>query len=237
MHTFSSTTPGLAARSFASIVNRIRPRLISTLCVASFGVGSLSLVPPCAFAAPPPVTVNQPVQVQVVNTAAQPAQVQVVNPVQVQGTVSLTGSQPVQVQGAVETLNDALRQPYLQTATINAADGDFFATVFLSVPAGKRLVIETIVVQFIVPFGQTGLVDLTVTSQGAGILVPLATQTSMDWNVSVGHFTVYTSTLAARLRVDAPAAADGLMRFELDRNSSAGSASFRATVAGYLVDL
>src|SRR5947208_3290247 len=109
MSASSSPTPVNSAGSFAAIARFIRPRLISAICL---GIASVGFVAPSVLAAPPPVTVAQPVQVQVVNTAAAPAQVEVVKPVQVQGTVSLTGGQPVQVQGSVETLDDALHQPF-----------------------------------------------------------------------------------------------------------------------------
>jgi len=235
MNTSSSAAPVISARSIISIVNALRPRLVSTLCLV--GLGVVTLTAPRIFAAPPPVTVTQPVQVQVVNTAAQPAQVQVVNPVQVQGTVSLTGGQPVDVQGSVETLNDALHQPYLKTDFANVEAGSYSASVSVPVPAGKRLVIETIAVRVGVPVGQTALVSLTATSEGAGVVMPVAMQSSVDWNVSTGHFTKYSSTLPVHLRADGPTNADGALIFEIERNTNVGSGDLRVTIAGYLVDL
>src|SRR6187551_351638 len=118
-------------------------RLISTLCIASLSV--TGFITPSVFAVPPPLTVAQPVQVQVVNTAAAPAQVEVVK--------------TVQVQGLIETLDDVVHQPYVQTQSIlvGANEG---AVLGFTIPAGKRLVIETVTVEAEVDLGQRARVAL-----------------------------------------------------------------------------
>jgi len=73
--------------------------------------------------------------------------------------VTITG-QPIQVQGTVETLDDSLHQPYFQSTQVALADGNDNATITFSVPAGKRLVIETVAFRVLPAAGENIVVDL-----------------------------------------------------------------------------
>ena len=204
-----------------------RPCFISTLCL----IGAAGLIAPRTFAAPPPVTVTQPVQVQVVNTAAAPAQVQVVNPVQVQGAISITG-QAVQVQGSVETLNDAVHQPF--NLTLSAEFGsDGFVHQNFYIPAGKRLVIETVTVEAAVPAGQKVLVRLEVPN-----FLSLAVQSQGVFSDASDTLEHFVGTHPVKVRVDSPAdPTQPAFTITAFRGSAGGTGFFYASVAGYLVDL
>jgi hypothetical protein len=211
----SSPSPVVAAASAPSTAaNKIDQRSGSSFAnlftVTAVVAVMLSLVAPHTFAAPPPVTVVQPVQVQVVNTATQPAQVEV--------------TKPVQVQGGVEVLNDALCVPYLRSVTVNYPNsyGSF------SIPAGKRLIIETIAVEVLTKFPDSKSVPQLYTP--AGDRFPLAVQFLGVDTTGYGHL---VGTQSIKLRYDAPSG-PSQTTFLIEY---AGADFFRASIAGYLVDL
>lgn len=205
-----------------------RPRFIFRLCFASLGVASLLALR--SFAAPPPVTVAQPVQVQVVNTDATPAQVQVVGPIQ--GTVGVQG--PVQVQGAVEVLNDALRIPYNKTVQTNDPNPSVSYMSF-PVPTGKRLVIKTIGLQCTVSSGHMVFAGLTETSgevAPGGFYLPLVFQSS---GLLQPGITTYTTTISTDISFDRK---EGYTpTIQLNYTNGGVSPVLVASVSGYLIDL
>ena len=144
--------------------------------------------------------------------------------------VSVVG--PVQVEGAVETVNDALRQPYFQSIGIYPF-GESLRTVSFPIPAGKRLIIESITFRGIVPQGQTAFFELN----GATDTDPeiyLAPQFSA---LTFDGFREFVGTYALRLRFDAPATGDGSIVFTMNREIQSGTAYFSCSLSGYLVDL
>lgn len=193
-----------------------RPRFISAVCLATLGVASF--LAPRAFAAPPPVTVTQPVQVQVVNSASAPAQVEV--------------AKTVSVQGAVETLNDALRQPYIQSggAQIQHSNTDATATLLFYVPAGKRLVIETVTVRTAIT--ATSGIDVSLNVGGTQLSLAVQSQGSAGGG--------YSGTHPIKLLVDGPADSSvtaPTFSITADYSNVSVIGSLKAAVAGYLVDL
>ena len=203
----SLPTPANSASSTAWIVNAVRPRLLSALCLAGLSLGALSLTAPHSSAAQLP----QPALVQVVNTAAAPAQVQVVG--------------PMQMQGAVETLNDVLYTPYFHTETV-----PYPGTVAkFTVPVGKRLIIETVTVMVSRIPGQMILPTLF-TPNGERLSLAMQSQ-GIDIAYHGNEYLVGTHPI--KLRIDGGTdSTQPTFTIQCDN-----SQTFWASVAGYLVDL
>ena len=138
--------------------------------------------------------------------------------------VSVVG--PVQVEGAVETVNDALRLPYFQSRS-----GDGQDTLSFTIPAGKRLVIEAISVLADVPNGQSAYFALNASTPFTFMF--LAPQIAMPWTAVQ---TLVVCTHAIRMRLDAPADQDGTVTISVFRSGTGGTV-FRGAISGYLVDL
>jgi hypothetical protein len=172
--------------------------------------GVLLFSPANSYAGVKDVNVEQPVEVQIVNEAPVP----------------------------VESVDDALREPYVKKGFVYVPAGDYGAEVSVAIPAGKRLVVETVSFDASVREGQGAVVSMRRHSDSSFDGTPLSPQFAMPWQVSVGSFTRYTGTHAMRLRVDAPSDSDGALDFTISRNSNVGDlSSLSVVVMGYLVDL
>lgn len=135
MRTSSLPKPVLSAGSIASIINMVRPPLLSTLCLASLGIGAVSLVAPRTFAAPPPVTVAQPVQVQVVNS----------EPLAVKGTVAVSGPLNVSLTGNssdTPVFVQAARQPLFRASALFNWSENAGAQLKITNTTGARVAIQ-----------------------------------------------------------------------------------------------
>lgn len=117
----------------------------------------------------------------VVNTAVQPV------PTSEQGTVS------------IKDVDHPARQPFAGLKIVSLTDGeqqDF--TEFDPVPAGKRLVIETVTLRAVAVAGQIWDVTIFVTSNGLMTGHTLALSTFQ----TLGDIDIRTATLAVRLYAD-----------------------------------
>lgn len=173
--------------------------------------GAFSLLP-AMFAAngPPPVTVNQPVNVVVTNPDTAPAQVQDVN-------------------------NPAF-QPYQadDQSGVLSPNG-YYKTASFAVPAGKRLVIELVTVHVIVEGSQNvSAVELLVRKPGG--IVPVRHQlTPSRIGPAPGSATGIAYSVCQPLR----AYSEGGTSVELsvERNGMNGLFASRFSISGYLVDV
>ncbi len=157
--------------------------------------------------------------VRVVNTTAEP--------VPIAGTVQVATTSPV----PVVNINDA-RQPY-QLATNSTQNGTNVSLVTIgTVPAGKRLVIEFVTMTGQVPPGQH--VEIfqitTVTDPIGGVTHDLLVNPQPD---AVIGDALFRASQQVKLYANAGSQVKVLFR----RNSSAGLATFGATISGYLVDM
>lgn len=144
-------------------------------------------------------------------------------PTTVQGHVS--------VEGVVEVLNDVLRQPFNETRQISATSSN--GSVSFDVPAGKRLVIETISLRVTVTSGVPVRVDGSAVSQGSefSIDVPISPQGMAD---TFGN-EFFRGMQAVKIRVDGTSLSNEI-NFSYSRFGG-GITTLRVTLNGYLVDL
>jgi hypothetical protein len=120
--------------SIATIIVDSSVRVTRTLTVCAF------LIAPIAFGAPPPVTVDQPVKVEVVNPT----------PIPVTGTVAITHQGPVDVilagNGPEAPLHvqPPLQTPWRSSFFLSFAAGSRVTTGTLTNNSGARLMIQQI---------------------------------------------------------------------------------------------
>jgi hypothetical protein len=141
----------------------------------------------------------------------------------------VTVSGPVRVLGSVEVLNDALQKPHgvIVSGNIdNNAENGFL--IFPSIPAGKRLVIETVTVRATVAAGQSATAELI-------LVAPLPTSAAFLSLQSQGNFsngTIYVGTHAVRMRVDPP------LQLQINvRRTGSGIVPIAASIYGFLEDI
>jgi hypothetical protein len=144
-------------------------------------------------------------------------------PTTVQGHVS--------VEGVVEVLNDVLRQPFNESRQISSTGTT--GNVTFDVPAGKRLVIETIAVQAVVTGGSQMRVDGQATSGGTDFTLDVPLQSQGVFDTFGNQFSRAMQTV--KIRVDGTAATSEIF-FGYTR-IGAGISTLRVTLNGYLVDL
>jgi hypothetical protein len=188
---------------------------VAALCLF---VGGMLNISPLASAAPPSVTVSQPVEVKVVN--------------------------PVAVQGTVEVLNDALKTPYYMELVSLIPEGSVIPLASgepRTVPVGKRFVVETVTAYAETPAGQYPNVLLFLpilagapsdTSHG---VVQLFLQHQGSFFFYGGQdFSVWKSAQPLRLIVDSNRNSIGA---SFTRSAPAGQSRLSVYLAGYLEDL
>ncbi len=190
---------------------------------------------------PLPVSPQGTVAVQgdVVVTNAPDVNVQSLPPVALDGTPTVVIGNGFGEEIPVRDAGGPALQPWHATVNIDlasdqASDRVIFPNVGLGVPAGKRLVIETVTAQAIVPRDQTPFVTLTLAVEGLGVngfmqafpVVELTRMGAFD-----GVRDRWVATHAVRLYAN-----------QVSVNFSrapgfAAPASLTATVSGHLVDL
>ncbi len=222
----SLRTPANSVSSTTCILNVVRRRFVTTVSLAALVVGAASLIAPDMSAAPPPVTVTQPVQVQVVNTAAQPAQVQVVNPVQVQGTV--------QVEGVVDVLKGPAKLPYIKEMSIPISEYQEAVVLRFAIPTGKRLVTETITLEATAPVGQTIQAQLLIVGVVIGGETGTATLSTSLQGTSPTGKAVFAATHPITLRIDSSRSE---LVARISRYPLPGEGHAMVSIFGYLEDL
>jgi hypothetical protein len=173
------------------------------------------------LASTPGAAVAADKDVTVINTAAQPV------PTTVQGTVGTT----VQGTVSVKDVDQPARAPFADLKSISMDDGesqDF--TEFDPVPAGKRLVIETVTVRTQAAAGQIWDVVLFVRTNGVTIAHTLALSTFQ----TLGDIDIRTATLPVRLYADAGSQPKV---FAHRQYGTVGLAGVDTTVSGYFVSI
>ena len=151
--------------------------------------------------------------VVVVNTAAQPV------PTAVQGTVN------------VKDVDQPARQPFADLKSISYDDGVAQAfTDFDPVPAGKRLVIETVTVRTQAAAGQIWDVHMFVKTNG----VPVAHTLALSTFQTLGDIDIRTATLPVRLYADA---GSQVRVFGHRQYGTIGFAGVDVTLSGHYVNV
>jgi hypothetical protein len=180
---------------------------------------------------------SAPDNVKVVNTSREPVPTTVQNAVKL-ATDNIVGINPssntVQVGNSesnpalVRNVEDA-RQPFQQMLDFDFADGQITRSVSLSIPSGKRLVIEYASASLGVGQGQAIVhieINTTVEGVSAGHFLMAASQ-----GTGAGGNGVFGASQQMRVYAD-----DGLF-VNVQRNNGSGTAGGRVTLSGYLVDL
>ena len=146
--------------------------------------------------------------------------------------------EPTEVQGVVEVLNDVLRVPFRKTiGGSTTAPGTFpFPGGFIKhdIPAGKRLIVETISLQVRVTPGQNVLVQMQ--NVRGGSLIDATVQLPVQKQGTFGSMDYLTATHNVMLRLDG-GQFDNEISFAVERDATTGSLELSATIFGYLVDI
>jgi hypothetical protein len=153
-------------------------------------------------AAPPPVTITQPIQVEVVK--------------------------PVTVQGTIETLDESLHETVLARLPLT---GD----IKLVIPAGKRLVIESI--SYSVDSDSTSIFEVNLVITGnTDASIRLPRQETVTFFNPTPRLKI-NSVLALPLRIDSTK--NGSVFFDLRQLGSTplGLVSGEGLISGYFVDM
>jgi hypothetical protein len=150
--------------------------------------------------------------------------------------VANTPAEPVPVTGTVEVVNDALYEPYIKTASVFDLDGgDVQFQVAFDVPDGKRLILETVVVQANVQSGQKVRVSLDSQVNPAINKYVIGFLPVRDPVPFLGT-DYYVVNQPFKLRQDWFLGSTDEIIIRMSRDSSSGEASLLVTVYGYLVD-
>jgi hypothetical protein len=145
---------------------------------------------------------------------------------------ALAGPAPTEVQGVVEVLNDVLYTPYVRV--VSTQDGSLPWAAF-DVPAGKRLIIETISFQGMYPtaVGAKRVWMDHVVSTNTRLTIALAVQE----RVVEGATTILTATLPVKMRVDGVLNENGEILIRMGGSTPNTSGRIMVGVYGYLIDL
>ena len=147
-------------------------------------------------------------------------------------TRAVAGPAPTEVQGVVEVLNDVLYTPYARVVTTQ--DGALPWANF-DVPAGKRLIIETISFQGMHPTaaGVKRVLMEHAVSGGARITIPLAAQE----RVVDGANTFLIATLPVKMRIDSVLNDAKEILIRMGGSTPDSSGRIMVGIHGYLIDL
>ena len=165
--------------------------------------------------------VDKSVSVRVVNDSSEPV------PVTLQGAAQIDTSAPVPVLD----MDNGARQPFVSPISVHMAP--FFSSVHTTVatvPAGERLVIETIsMVGAELPTGEK--FDVSITTTAAGATADYAVPMTMTF--STGTVDVYNAFQSGHVYADPNTS----IVVNTRRFASAGDANVSGTISGYLVSL
>jgi hypothetical protein len=137
---------------------------------------------------------------------------------------AVAGPTPTEVQGVVEVLNDVLYTPY--SRSILTADGSLPWANF-DVPAGKRLIIETISFQGLHPTAKgvkRVLMEHTI-SANTRITIPLVAQERV------------VATLPVKMRIDSVLNDNKEILIRMGGSTPDSSGRIMVAIHGYLIDL
>jgi hypothetical protein len=145
---------------------------------------------------------------------------------------AVAGPTPTEVQGVVEVLNDVLYTPY--SRSVLTADGSLPWANF-DVPAGKRLIIETISFQGLHPTAKgvkRVLMEHTI-SANTRITIPLVAQE----RVVDGSNTFLIATLPVKMRIDSVLNDNKEILIRMGGSTPDSSGRIMVAIHGYLIDL
>ena len=144
--------------------------------------------------------------------------------------VANTAANPVLIRDV-----DTARQPFQRTEVLGMGDGQSFAgAVHSTVPAGKRLVIESVAVLMYLPQGQTPVYARVKTSDlSAGNLSGFPTFALTRQGVQNNSTVFYAGTYSFRMY----AGPGSTVSMDAARSASAGITLTQFTISGYYVDL
>jgi hypothetical protein len=149
-------------------------------------------------------------------------------------TVTVAG-QPIEIQGVVATMDDALRQPFLNTTVVGVPEGEPGGSIFFDVPEGKRLIVET--VTFRVSAAADVAVDVQIFAVGIGGLSNPSYLSYQTTPSPSGASAVHTGTHPIKMRVDYRPGHTDEIELEVSRGPSTGGCVLTASILGYLVDI
>ena len=158
--------------------------------------------------------------VRVINTQTNPVPVSVINfPT---GTNTVVVSSSTNAPLLVRQVDSMVMQPFSFSARVFGSDGEFsIEQVIYTVPTGKRLVLEYIAFDVVLPSGQSVLR----TRVGDANAIPhFVGTTSLDNSIFQGSQLVKTYT-------------DRTLLVIITRNSTAGHMEALVTATGYLADV
>jgi hypothetical protein len=148
-----------------------------------------------------------------------------------------TVTQPVEIFGSVATLDDSLHEPYTNRLTLTMLAGENAEELKFDVPAGKRLIVETISYRAATTVDQVvifNVISRTMTSAPVLALVPKQVVTIAPSGLATFH----RGTESVKIRIDGTEESDSELAISMFRYpSDADSASLDVSVWGYLVDL
>jgi hypothetical protein len=144
---------------------------------------------------------------------------------------AVAGPAPTEVHGVVEVLNDVLYTPYARV--VSTQDGSLPWAGF-DVPAGKRLIIETISFQGMHPTAagvKRVLLDHVV-SASTRLTIPLAAQE----RVVDGATTFLIATLPVKMRIDSVLNENSEILIRMGGSTPDSSGRIMVGIYGYLID-
>lgn len=144
-----------------------------------------------------------------------------------------TNPVPVNVQNEVTTrnANEPGSHPFVVSGT-DANNTGSVALIQFTVPAGKRLVIESVTVKAAVPAGQTVYTALVSTLDSAAMVANDQYLALTPQGTDLGGDNQFAGTHPIHTYSDS-----GLLQVSLARNNSTGTWNAYASISGYLVDM
>jgi hypothetical protein len=147
-----------------------------------------------------------------------------------------TLNQPVEIIGSVTTLDDSLHEPYTKRLTVSMQAGENAEELNFDVPAGKRLIVETISYRAATTDDQVvifNVISRTMPSSPVLALVPKQVVTIAP----SGLATLHRGTESVKIRIDGTEESDSELAISMFRfPSDSDPASLDVSVWGYLVD-
>jgi hypothetical protein len=143
-------------------------------------------------------------------------------PTTVQGQVS--------VEGVVEVLNDVLHRPYNESQGIGSTQAA--GLLSFDVPAGKRLVVQSISMRATVTAGLKVRVEGQFAAANGSAFIDVALQSQGVF----GEAEFFSVAQPLTFRVDG-SNAPGEIVFSFQRTGTSGITNLRVNVYGYLVDI
>jgi hypothetical protein len=147
----------------------------------------------------------------------------------VNNTVKIDTTNPLPVRD----VDNPARQPFLTSTFASLADGSTFvaANPNISVPAGKRLVIEQISLSANLPSGQKPVFSMNVRDNFAQVIFDQALPTTLQG--TFGPIDTFQASLPTRIYLDA----SEQFSFVFFRTDGNGSAGVRFSFSGHFVDV